>query len=50
MSATTGQGPRPVRVAFATPVATSDELRTVLIAMVKEARARLSTGPEAHGR
>jgi heme oxygenase (biliverdin-IX-beta and delta-forming) len=39
MSAKTAQGPRPVRVAFAKPVATSEELRNVLIAMVKEARA-----------
>ena len=42
MSATTGQGPRPVRVAFATPVGTPEELRAVLVAMVKDARSRLS--------
>ncbi|MCU1382424.1 MAG: hypothetical protein JWL71_1121 [Acidobacteria bacterium] len=41
MSAKTAEGPRPVRVAFAAPVATSEELRHVLIAMVKEARVRL---------
>jgi putative heme iron utilization protein len=41
MSAKTPQGPRPVRVAFARPVGTPDELRAVLVAMVKDARSRL---------
>jgi putative heme iron utilization protein len=43
MSATTGQGPRPVRVAFAKPVGTPEELRAALVAMVKDARSRLSS-------
>jgi putative heme iron utilization protein len=41
MSATTAQGPRPVRVAFARPVTTPEELRAALVAMVKDARFRL---------
>jgi putative heme iron utilization protein len=41
MSAKTAEGPRPVRVAFEKPVGTPEELRTVLIAMVKDARTRL---------
>jgi heme oxygenase (biliverdin-IX-beta and delta-forming) len=40
MSAKTAQGPRPVRVAFATPVETPEELRATLVAMVKEAKLR----------
>ena len=41
MSAKTPEGPRPVRLAFAQPVATADEVRAALVRMVKEARARL---------
>jgi putative heme iron utilization protein len=41
MSAKTTQGPRPVRVAFAKPVSTPQEVRAALITMVKDARARL---------
>ena len=41
MSAKTSEGPRPVRVAFARPVRTPDEVRAMLIAMVKDARSRL---------
>ena len=41
MSVKTAQGPRPIRVAFATPVGTPEELRGALIAMVQEARSRL---------
>ena len=44
MSAKTPAGPRPVRVAFATPVTTPDELRAALVAMAKDARSRLA-GP-----
>ena len=40
MSATTPAGPRPVRVAFATPVRTPEEVRAILVAMVKDARSR----------
>ena len=41
MSAKTPVGPRPVRVAFAKPVSTPDEVRAALVAMVKDARSRL---------
>jgi putative heme iron utilization protein len=41
MSAKTGEGPRPVRVAFATPVSTPQEARAALIAMVQDARRKL---------
>jgi len=41
MSAMTPRGPRPVRVAFERPVSTPEEVRAILIAMVKDARARL---------
>ena len=41
MSAQTSQGPRPVRVAFAGPLETPGEVRAALVAMVKDARARL---------
>jgi putative heme iron utilization protein len=42
MSAKTAEGPRPVRVAFTTPVGTPQEARAALIAMVNDARSRLS--------
>jgi putative heme iron utilization protein len=41
MSAITPQGPRPVRLAFATPVSTAEEVRAALISMVKDARSQL---------
>ena len=41
MSAKTPEGPRPIRVAFARPVTTPDELRAALVAMAKDARSRL---------
>jgi hypothetical protein len=41
MSAMTPQGPRPVRLAFATPVSTPEDVRAALISMVKDARSRL---------
>jgi heme iron utilization protein len=41
MSAITPQGPRPVRLAFARPVSTAEEVRAALIAMVKDARSKL---------
>jgi putative heme iron utilization protein len=46
MSAKTPEGPRPVRVAFDRPVKTPEAMRAALVAMVKEARSRLtaSTG------
>jgi putative heme iron utilization protein len=42
MSAMTPQGPRPVRLAFAKPVSTPEEVRAALISMVKDARSKLS--------
>jgi putative heme iron utilization protein len=42
MSAKTPEGPRPVRVAFPKPVNTPEEVRATLVAMVKEARSRVS--------
>jgi heme iron utilization protein len=41
MSAQTGEGPRPVRLAFAAPVSTPDEARGALISMLKDARRTL---------
>jgi len=41
MSVMTPQGPRAVRVAFASPVSTPEEVRTALISMVKDARSKL---------
>ena len=38
------EGPRPVRVAFATPVSTPENVRVVLMAMVKDARSRMRRG------
>lgn len=42
MSAQTGEGPRPVRLAFAAPVSTPDEARGALISMLKDARRTLA--------
>ena len=41
MSAVTAEGPRPVRLAFAAPVGTPEEVRAALVAMLKTARAKL---------
>jgi heme iron utilization protein len=41
MSASTGAGPRPVRVAFPSPVSTPDEARRALITLLRDARAKL---------
>jgi heme iron utilization protein len=41
MSAKTREGPRPVRVAFARPVSTPEEVRAALVAMVHDARSRI---------
>ena len=45
MSVMTAEGPRPVRVAFGTPVRTPEEVRAALVAMVKDARSRLGLAP-----
>lgn len=42
MSAVTSEGPRPVRLAFDTPVSTPEDVRAALIAMLEEARRRLN--------
>lgn len=42
MSAKTAEGPRPVRLAFPSPVSTPEEVRAVLIAMLKDARHKLA--------
>lgn len=47
MSATTPEGPRPVRVAFATPVSTPEQVRAELVAMVKHARSTSSSPPSS---
>ena len=41
MSAKTPEGPRPIRLAFAKPVSTPEEVRAALVAMVKDARSKL---------
>ena len=41
MSAVTAEGPRPVRLAFAEPVSTPEEVRAALVAKLKDARTRL---------
>jgi heme iron utilization protein len=41
MSAKTKDGPRPVRLAFASPVRTTQEARAVLISMLNDARSKL---------
>lgn len=38
LSATTADGPRPIRLAFSRPLSTPDEVRSELVAMVKKAR------------
>jgi heme iron utilization protein len=43
MSATTAGGPRPVRVAFATPVSTPEQVRAELVAMLMHARSTSSS-------
>ena len=44
MSAMTGEGPRPVRVAFGKPCITAEQVRAALIAMGKDARSKLAGG------
>jgi hypothetical protein len=41
MSAATSEGPRPVRLAFAKLVSTTEDARAALISMLKDARSRL---------
>ena len=41
MSAMTPKGPRPVRLPFAKPVSTPEEVRAALIALLKDARSTL---------
>ena len=44
MSAVTQEGPRPVRLAFPEPIATSEQARRALIAMLEAARSKLGEG------
>jgi putative heme iron utilization protein len=41
MSAVTSEGPRPVRLAFAEPIGSPEEVRVALVAMLKDARTLL---------
>ncbi len=41
MSAETGRGPRPIRLAFSAPIATPDEARREMVALAKRAREAL---------
>jgi heme iron utilization protein len=41
LSVMTAMGPRPVRLAFTTPVSTPEEVRAALVALAKDARSRL---------
>jgi hypothetical protein len=38
VSATTGQGPRPIRLAFPSPVTTAEDVRREMVALVRGAR------------
>jgi putative heme iron utilization protein len=40
MSANTGRGPRPIRLAFSTPISTPDEARREMVALAKRARGQ----------
>lgn len=42
MSAMTSDGPRPLRLAFGTPVSTPEEVRAAMIALLKDARSKLA--------
>ncbi len=44
MSATTSDGPRPIRLAFPHPLSTAEDVRAAMVAMVKEARSKLGWG------
>jgi putative heme iron utilization protein len=44
MSAITAAGPRPIRLAFPEPIATKDEARKALVALLHEARRKLGAG------
>jgi putative heme iron utilization protein len=41
MSAITAAGPRPIRLAFPTPIANKTDARKSLVALLHEARAKL---------
>jgi putative heme iron utilization protein len=41
MSAKTKEGPRPIRLAFTTPIRTPEDARAALISMVNDARSTL---------
>jgi len=45
MSAHTGRGPRPIRLAFSKPIASPEEARREMVALVKQAREELGETP-----
>jgi hypothetical protein len=47
MSAQTGRGPRPIRLAFSAPIATPDDARREMVALVQRARAVLAPAGRA---
>ena len=47
MTAQTSNGPRPIRLAFSKPIATSDDARKQMVALIKEARKILSARASA---
>ena len=42
MSAETGAGPRPIRLAFSEPISTADDARIQMVTLVRQARSRLA--------
>ncbi len=44
MSATTSNGPRPLRLAFGNPLRTPEEVRATLISLVNDAKSKLAEG------
>lgn len=44
MSVPTGEGPRPVRVAFPAPIASKADARRVLVALLQQARSQIERG------
>jgi putative heme iron utilization protein len=46
MSAQTGRGPRPIRLPFPEPIATPEDARRAMVALVRRARELLPAGEE----
>jgi putative heme iron utilization protein len=49
MAVTTAEGPRAVRLAFESECTTSDAVRRAMVALVKDARAKVSPASESRG-